>query len=346
MNDIERKRINEIIAELGELPTRSSFVDGMSNREIIKIEYARHLEGLIFEARQIIKKLDNSEDYLKELDKLEVNDNNLGAYYDDYDKVKTTFSHVLSSIANYELNINNASSDSIPISSATNQQNNKKKRFTSLPWRSISLGITIISWLIFIPWTIYDWQRDQIPFEGVTGFLFGLVAFIGYFYTPDRSEDKNSATSQTTSASGTGIAAGHDLDIKDSTVITGPIIMSSKRPSTLEEELTQLVSPLYAKLNKNDEIIYFMTTYKISRIWTYDKSKIAELEKLEEDIKEIMLQHGPLAQDQLYQCIKTFLNLRPEWEQRNSYEAKKVLWNISKIVKDRQDELRAKLKNP
>jgi hypothetical protein len=128
MNEIEKERINEIIVELNKLPIRSSFGDSMCGREIIEIEYGRHLEGLIFEARQIIKKLDNGEDYLDELDKLKINGNPLGVYFDDYDKAKTIFSHILSSVAKYELNINNYdSSDLVPLSSQINQQNNIQK---------------------------------------------------------------------------------------------------------------------------------------------------------------------------------------------------------------------------
>ena len=112
-----------------------------------------------------------------------------------------------------------------------------------------------------------------------------------------------------------------------------------------EQELGLLISPLYAKLNKNDEIIDFMTTYKISRLYTYDKSNIVELEQLEKEIKEIMLQYGPIGSDHLYKEIKAFLYLISDWEQRNSYEAKKILWEINAIVKDRQDELRAELKS-
>jgi hypothetical protein len=112
-----------------------------------------------------------------------------------------------------------------------------------------------------------------------------------------------------------------------------------------KEELKLLISPLYAKLNKNDEIVDFMTTYKVSRLYVYDNSHRAELEKLEEDIKEIMLQYHPIAPDRLYKEIKTFLDLRPDWEQKNSWEAKKVLWNIMKLVKDRQEELRETLKS-
>ena len=216
----------------------------------------------------------------------------------------------------------------------------------AIPWRSITLVATIICWVISIPWIIYDWQKGQIPFEAVSGFLLGFITLIGYFYAPDRGKNQTTATSSTIKASSGGIAAGHDIDIKDSTIFTGQVVMSSKKFSTLEDELTQLISPLHAKLNKNDQIIDFMTTYKISRIWTYDKSNIADLGKLEEDIKEIMLQYGPIAPDHLYKEIKTFLDLRSELEQRNSYEAKKVLWNIKKIVKERQDELRTELRKP
>ena len=344
MNEIEKERINEIIAELDKLPIRSSFGDA-NGREIIEIKYARRLEGLIFEARQIIRKLDNGEDYLDELDKLKIYSKPLGAYFDDYDKAKTIFSHILSSVAKYELNINNyASSDLVPLSSPINQQNNIPKKIMTLPRRSISLGVTIISWVISIPWMVYDWQNGQIPFEASIGFLVGFITLIDYFYGPDNGENKTLAPLPTQNVSSGGMAAGNDIDIKGSTIITGQIIMPSKRLSTREEELTQLISPLNAKLNKNDEIIDFMTTYKISRIWKYNESTIAELEKLEENIKEIMLQYGPLASDQLYIYIKTFLNLRPEWEQDNSYEARKVLLDIKKIVKERQDYLRTELK--
>ena len=113
-----------------------------------------------------------------------------------------------------------------------------------------------------------------------------------------------------------------------------------------EQELLLLISPLYAKLNKNDEIIYFMTTYKISRLNTYDKSSIDELGQLETEIKEIMLQYLPLASDQLYNLINKFLELRPDWEQSNTFEAKKTLREIKKVVKERQDELRTEFKQP
>jgi hypothetical protein len=191
---------------------------------------------------------------------------------------------------------------------------------------------------------VYDWQKGQIPFEASRVFLVGFITLIGYIYGSDNGENKTLTPLPTQNASSGGMAAGNDIDIKDSTIITGQIIMPSKRLSTREEELTQLISPLNAKLNKNDEIIDFMTTYKISRIWKYNKSTIAELEKLEKNIKEIMLQYGPLASDQLYIYIKTFLNLRPEWEQDNSHEARKVLLDIKKIVKERQDYLRTDLK--
>lgn len=119
----------------------------------------------------------------------------------------------------------------------------------------------------------------------------------------------------------------------------------------LEKELTLLINPLYAKLNKNDEIIDFMTMYKISRIHIYRDSQRPngdaqreELEKLEEEIKEIMLQYGPLASDQLYNLIKKFKDLGPDWRQDNSFEAKKVLWEIKRITGERQDELRTMLR--
>lgn len=41
----------------------------------------------------------------------------------------------------------------------------------------------------------------------------------------------------------------------------------------LEQEQALLVSPLYAKLNKNDEIVDFMNTYKISRLNIYSDSQ-------------------------------------------------------------------------
>jgi len=85
--------------------------------------------------------------------------------------------------------------------------------------------------------------------------------------------------------------------------------ISEEPTKIIEQELTQLVSPLYAKLNKNDKIVDFMTTYKISGIWSYDDPTRSDLEKLEEDIKEIMLQHGHLASDQLYNLIRTFQKL-------------------------------------
>lgn len=115
----------------------------------------------------------------------------------------------------------------------------------------------------------------------------------------------------------------------------------------LEQEQALLVSPLYAKLNKNDEIVDFMTTYKISRLNIYSDSQRddgdaqrKELEKLEEEIKEIMLQHGDLASGRLYDLIKRYKDLKPDWEQDNRFEAKKVLWEIQKITGERQDELR------
>jgi hypothetical protein len=90
-----------------------------------------------------------------------------------------------------------------------------------------------------------------------------------------------------------------------------------------------------------------MAMYIITKAMKYrpNNPKRAELEKLEADIKEIMRQYGHLGQDPLYKEIKAFLDLRPEYEQKNSYEALKTLWNIKKLVKDRQDELRAKLKS-
>lgn len=126
---------------------------------------------------------------------------------------------------------------------------------------------------------------------------------------------------------------------------------NSSKSKEFERELTLLISPLYAKLTKNDEIINFMTMYEISRIHTYRDSQRPngdaqrkELEKLEEEIKEIMLQHGPLASDYLYSLIKKFQDLSPGWKQENSFEAKKVLWEIKKITKERQDELRTILR--
>lgn len=115
-----------------------------------------------------------------------------------------------------------------------------------------------------------------------------------------------------------------------------------------EQELMLLISQLYAKLNKNDENMDFMTTYKISRLDIYSDSQRGdggdaqrkELEKSEEEIKEIMLQHGHLASDRLYNLIKKYQDLKPDWEQDNRFEAKKVLWEIQKITGERQDELR------
>jgi uncharacterized protein Yka (UPF0111/DUF47 family) len=120
-----------------------------------------------------------------------------------------------------------------------------------------------------------------------------------------------------------------------------------------EQEIDRLISPLYAKLTKNDEIIDFMTTYKISRIDKYSDSQRPngnaqgkELEKLEEEIKEIMLQYGHLAPDYLYNLIKKFKELEPDWEpeQPKRFEANKVLREIQKITGERQEELRVKLK--
>jgi len=131
-----------------------------------------------------------------------------------------------------------------------------------------------------------------------------------------------------------------------------PKASSSSSHEKLEQELTLLISPLYAKLSKNDEIIDFMTMYKISRISFYSDSQRVggdalgkELEKLEEEIKEIMLQYGHLATENLYNLIKKFQDLEPDWNQENGFEAKKVLWEIKRIAKERQDELRTMLKN-
>lgn len=68
--------------------------------------------------------------------------------------------------------------------------------------------------------------------------------------------------------------------------------------------------------------------------------KEKNFEKLEEEIKEIMLQHGDLASGRLYDLIKRYKDLKSDWEQDNRFEAKKVLWEIQKITGERQDELR------
>lgn len=121
---------------------------------------------------------------------------------------------------------------------------------------------------------------------------------------------------------------------------------SPESKKRMKRELTLLISPLYANLTKNDEIVDFMTTYKVTRLWTYkDDSKREALEKLEEGIKEIMLQYGPLASDYLYSFIKKFQDLQPDWKQANCFEAKKVLREIKETVKERQDELRTELKS-
>jgi hypothetical protein len=123
-------------------------------------------------------------------------------------------------------------------------------------------------------------------------------------------------------------------------------LLGISKSDKLEQELTLLISPMHAKLNENSEIIDFMAMYGVSRIWTYREDSVrSNLETLESEIKGIMLQHGPLAQDRLYGCIQRFLDLNPKFKQRNGSEAKNVLLNVKNIVKDRQDELRTILNN-
>ncbi len=86
--------------------------------------------------------------------------------------------------------------------------------------------------------------------------------------------------------------------------------IDSPKSEKLEQELTLLINPLYAKLNRDREIIDLMTTFITARPWRYrhDDPKTSELEKLEADIKELMRQYGYLSEP-IYGEIQTFFRL-------------------------------------
>jgi hypothetical protein len=114
----------------------------------------------------------------------------------------------------------------------------------------------------------------------------------------------------------------------------------------MEEEMKLLIAPLFAKFNKNVNILSFMSLYLISRIGTFpDRQDREELEILERDLEEIMRSYGWLAQSSLYSQIKAFLDLKPKYDQRKRSDAWNILNNISKLVKTRYEELRAELKS-
>jgi len=125
-----------------------------------------------------------------------------------------------------------------------------------------------------------------------------------------------------------------------------PMEKSSKATNEkAKQELNLLISPLHAKLNADSRIVDFMAMYCVTRLNTYkDDATRTALETLEKDIKEVMLQYGTLASEQLHTLITEFQDLKPEVKQRNGPEARRVLLDIKKMVKERQNELRTELK--
>gem|GEM_PF-5142818 len=121
-----------------------------------------------------------------------------------------------------------------------------------------------------------------------------------------------------------------------------------KDAEDIEREL-EFVSSLFSKLNKNTRIIDYMATFTTGRINTYkrDDPKTLELEKLEEDIKEIMMRDGYFSES-IYKEIQTYHNLIRKHNPENSLKIRQTLLAIRKLLENRQAELideRRRLKN-
>lgn len=200
-------------------------------------------------------------------------------------------------------------------------------------------AFTAFAWVAAIIWLINSWTNHQPYYESLVAFLMGSASLIGSFFSQD-PEINTTSTTVTSVSSGVVIGSVHNSEVH----IDSAAKHNSHKCPKLIEEMDLLIAPLYAKINRNGEIISFMSTYLISRLYIYpDDETRKELERLETEIKEIMRQYGHLASDQLYSQIHLFLNLEPEYNQDKHNEAYNILIEIKKLVKLRQDKLRREL---
>jgi len=197
------------------------------------------------------------------------------------------------------------------------------------------IGFTVLAWIVALVWFIKSWTNDEPYYESLVAFLAGSASLIVSFSSKNKESNIKPVT---TNASNGSIALGNvhnsNIDIK--------VQRSEDRDkrSLLSDEMNFLIAPLYAKINKNNSIISFMSTYLISRRYSFeDNQERNELENLEIEIKEIMRQYGHLAPESLYSYISKFLNLKPEYNQKKHNEAYNNLTEIKELVESRYYEL-------
>lgn len=200
-------------------------------------------------------------------------------------------------------------------------------------------AFTVLAWLVALVWFVNSWVNYELYYESLIAFFLGSASLIGSFLPKDKGSNIELAT--TTALSGS-VALGNvhnskiDIHVENSE--------GKDERSQLNNEMELLIAPLYAKMNRNNYIMSFMSTFLTSRRFSFtDIQERDELENLETEIREIMRQYGHLASKQLYFEINKFLNLEPKYNQDKHNEAYSTLIEIKNLVKLRYDQLRIEL---
>ncbi len=200
-------------------------------------------------------------------------------------------------------------------------------------------AFTVLAWLVASVWFINSWTNHESYYQSLIAFLLGSATLIGSFLPKDKGSNIELTT---TTASSGSVALGNVHNSKINISVENSAGKDERFQINNEMEL--LIAPLYAKMNKNGDILSFMSTHLSSRMWSFtDNQERKELENLETEIKEIMRRYGHLALKQLYSEINKFLDLKPEYNPDKHNEAYNTLIEIKKLVKLRYDQLRIEL---
>lgn len=171
-------------------------------------------------------------------------------------------------------------------------------------------AFTVLAWLVALVWFVNSWINHELYYESLIAFFLVSASLLGFFLPKDKGSNSE----------------GED------------------ERSQLNNEMELLIAPLYAKMNRNNYIMSFMSTFLTSRRFSFtDIQERDELENLETEIRKIMRQYGHLASEQLYFEINKFLNLEPKYNQDKHNEAYSTLIEIKNLVKLRHDQLRIEL---
>jgi hypothetical protein len=131
-------------------------------------------------------------------------------------------------------------------------------------WTWLLRAFTVLAWIVALVWFINSWTNHQPYYQSLIAFLLGSASLIGSFLYKDRGSNIKPVT---TNASNGSIALGNVLNSNIDIKVQSSAVLDRKFLSS--DKMNLLIAPLYAKINKNNFIMSFMSTHLTSRLYSF-----------------------------------------------------------------------------